>query len=461
MPRLRVAAVAAVLAAGLTAPEAAQAVFTVSYSSNSGLLIQGDAETDGADVRLTPEGRYEVSSGTSDLSPIRVDAARFATGPGCSRPSQNLVRCDAPGNRVITGSLGAANDRLTPVGPVGDMFVDGGTGDDIVAGGSGFDAIDGGPGNDVVRGGGGNDTVDGGSGNDVLTGDGGSADPGSDVLRGGEDNDVFRAHTTHARADRIEGGKGDDTADYSNRGVAVVLTVSYGGPRAADDGQAGEGDNIGDDVEALVGGGGADAISVRRPEGGTAPSRIRLAGNAGADRLLSGTDIATEFDPGIGVDVVEGSSAADRVLGRDAENDRVDCNGGIDAFIADLRDDPISAECEQVDQGAVDEGPNVVVRSRVLQVQPNGTVEVRLRCPRRLDIPCAGRLAIRLDRSRTRFGRATRYRMRRGGSTTVTVRLPAAQRPGARRRGARLRLRSVETGSHGPKTTLRSLRARS
>ena len=83
----------------------------------------------------------------------------------------------------------------------------------------------------------------------------------------------------------------------------------------------------------------------------------------------------------------------------------------------------------------------MVVPSRALRVQPDGTVAVRLRCPRRLDIPCAGRLAVRLDASRTRFGSATRYRMRRGRATTVTVRLPAAQRSGARRRGARLRLR--------------------
>jgi Ca2+-binding RTX toxin-like protein len=434
--------------------------FTVSYSANSGLLVQGDAASDGASVQLTADGNYEVSSGTTDISPIRVESATFVAGPGCTRPALTRVRCNATGSRVITGNLGAASDRLSASGAVGDMFVNGGTEGDIITGGTGFDAIDGSSGNDVLTGGGGNDTVEGGEGKDTIRADGASADAGSDVLRGGADDDIFRAHATAARADRIEGGAGTDTADYSPRAVAVSLTVSYGQPRVADDGQSGEGDDIGSDVEAFIGGSGADSISVRQVAGASAPQQIRLVGNAGIDRLISGTDIATEFDPGIGSDVVEGSSVADRVLGRDAENDRVDCNGGIDGFIADLRDDPISAECEQVDQGTVEEGPNVVVRSRALRVLPDGTVAVRLRCPRRLDIPCAGRLAVRLDAPRARFGSATRYRMRRGRSTTVTVRLPAAQRSGARRRGARLRLRSVEKGSHGPKTTLRSLPAR-
>jgi Ca2+-binding RTX toxin-like protein len=451
---------AVALATALTAPDAAQAAFTVSYDANTGLLVQGDAASDGATVELSADGRYEVSSGTTDISPIRVESATLVAGPGCTKPSQNLVRCNAPGNRVITGSLGAASDRLSAGGPVGDMFVDGGTGDDIVRGGVGFDAIDGGSGNDLLNGGAGNDVVDGGDGKDTFVADGGSPDAGTDTLRGGSDDDTFRAHATAARPDRIEGGRGVDTADYSPRAVGVSLQVSYGGPRVADDGQLGEGDDIGSDVEVLIGGSGPDKISVSHVAGTLAPDRLRLAGNAGADRLSSETDIATEFDPGIGLDVVIGSSVADQVLGRDAEHDRVDCNAGIDTFVADLRDDEISAECEQVDQGAVEEGPNVVVRSRVLRVRPDGTVTVRLRCPRRLDIPCAGRLAVRLDRSRTRFGRAARYRMRHGRSITVTVRLPAAQRSGARRPRARLRLRSVETGTHGPKTTLRSLRTR-
>ena len=71
-----------------------------------------------------------------------------------------------------------------------------------------------------------------------------------------------------------------------------------------------------------------------------------------------------------------------------------------------------------------------------------------------------GRLSARLDRARTRFGGVESYSLRPGRSTTVEVELPAAQVSAARRRGAQVRVRSVERGVHGPKTTQRSLPAR-
>jgi hypothetical protein len=80
-------------ATALTVPNAAQAAFTVSYSANSGLLVQGDAASDGASVQLTADGHYEVSSGTTDISPIRVESATFVAGPGCTRHSARLATC--------------------------------------------------------------------------------------------------------------------------------------------------------------------------------------------------------------------------------------------------------------------------------------------------------------------------------------------------------------------------------
>lgn len=438
-------------------PDAAKAAFTVSYSPNSGLLVQGDAASDAAHVELQADGRYAVFVGTEPIFPIRIPGATLVRGSGCNQPEPRRVTCQVTGSRVITGSLGDASDMLEAFGAVGDMFVDGGSGADIVRGGSGFDAIDGGPGNDLLSGRAGNDVVEGGDGKDTISADGTS----------GRTSCAARATTIGSSRVRRWSARigstavpGIDSADCSQRAIGVSLQVSYGGPRVADDGQSGEGDDIADDVEVLIGGGGPDSIAVRHVAGTPAPSPLRLIGNAGNDRLSSETDVATDFDPGIERDSVAGSSVSERVLGRDGELDRVDCNGGIDAYVADLRDSPISPECEQVDQGAVNEGPNVVVRSRALRVGRDGAVAVRLRCPRKPQIPCAGRLAVRLDRSRTRLGAATHYRIRRGRSRTVTIRLPAAQRSGARRRGARLRLRSVERGSHGPKTTLRSVPAR-
>jgi len=458
MPALRRTLLIA-LAAALTLPGAAQAAYTVSYSPNSGLSVQGDSASDGATVSHA-DGRYVVSSGTELIFPLRVPAATLVAGPGCTKPEPKRVFCPATGNRVLTGSLGAATDWLEASRTVGDMFVDAGTGDDVVSGGGGFDAIDGGPGNDFLLGGAGNDVVEGGDGKDTITADGASPDPGADTLRGEGGDDTFVADSSAVRPDRIDGGPGRDTADYSRRTSGVTLRVAIGGTRVADDGAPGEGDDIGEDVEGLTGGAGADLLQFTQAAGATGPPLLGLTGNAGRDRLVSDTATQTVFDPGIGPDLVSGSSAGDRVLGRDAEHDSVDCNGGIDGYSADLRDGPISAECEQVDQGAINEGPNVVMPPGALRVRRDGTVAVRLRCPRKLRIACKGSLAVRVDRAGSAFGRRMRYRVRHGRAATVRVKLPAAQRSRARRRGARLRLRSVEAGSHGPKTTLRSLRAR-
>ena len=464
MPALRRTLLIA-LAAALTLPGAAQAAYTVSYSANSGLSVQGDGASDGASVVYSAlESAYFVKP---EARGETIPAATLAAGAGCTRQDTGQVRCPAAGNRVITATLGGGADSFTGAGAkvLGDMFVDGGAGNDFVQGGLGFDALDGAAGNDDLNGFGGADVVEGGDGDDVLRADNRAADEqttGPDTLRGEGGDDTFRAvgGPSGGSGDRLDGGPGRDTADYSSRTAGVTLRVNIGGTRVADDGAPGEGDDIGEDVEGLTGGAGADLLQFTQAAGATGPPLLGLTGNAGRDRLVSDTATQTVFDPGIGPDLVSGSSAGDRVLGRDAEHDSVDCNGGIDGYSADLRDGPISAECEQVDQGAINEGPNVVMPSGALRVRRDGTVAVRLRCPRKLRIACKGSLAVRVDRAGSAFGRRIRYRIRHGRAVTVRVKLPVAQRSRARRRGARLRLRSVEAGSHGPKTTLRSLRAR-
>ncbi len=449
------------LAFALTLPDAAKAAFTVTYSAGSGLSVQGDAASEGASaVYSLAESAYFV---IPEARGETIPAATLAAGAGCTRLDNGQVRCPAVGNRVITATLGGGADYFSGAlaKVLGDMFVDGGAGDDVVLGGLGFDALDGAAGNDDLNGFAGQDVVEGGDGNDLLRMDSIAGDQqvaGPDTLRGEGGDDRFRAGPggTAARGDRLDGGPGRDTADYSARTARVTLRVNVGGARVADDGADNEADDIGTDVEGLTGGAASDILEFTQAAGSAAPALLGLNGNAGKDQLTSDTSISTVIDPGIGPDTVAGSSAADRILGRDAEHDDVDCNGGTDGYSADLRDGPISAECEQVDQGAINEGPNVVVPSRALRVRRDGTVAVRLRCPRKLRIACAGSLAVRADRKGSRFGAKRRYRIRRGRSLTVRVVLPAAQRLRARR----LRLRSVERGSHGPKTTLRVARVR-
>ncbi len=94
------------------------------------------------------------------------------------------------------------------------------------------------------------------------------------------------------------------------------------------------------------------------------------------------------------------------------------------------------------------------------RVNGDGALSVRLACPRSVRIGCRGALSARLDRRGARFGAGERYSLRPGRSATVAVDLPGGQVAAARRRGARVRVRSVERGVHGPKTTQRSLAAR-
>ncbi|HYO11356.1 MAG TPA: calcium-binding protein [Tepidisphaeraceae bacterium] len=157
-----------------------------------------------------------------------------------------------------------------------------------VWGGAGDDRIVGGKKNNVFAGGRGNDTLLGGGGSDILIGD-----RGNDVLNGGRND-----------ADLMRGGAGNDTADYSGRGDALEITIDG----IANDGYARltsnnqvlprEGDNVGLDIENIIGGGGADVIS-----GSSAGNA--LVGGAGDDTLHG-------FG---GRDLLRGGDGADRMTG--------------------------------------------------------------------------------------------------------------------------------------------------
>ncbi|MET0528617.1 MAG: hemolysin, partial [Microvirga sp.] len=81
-------------------------------------------------------------------------------------------------------------------------------GDDRFSAFAGNDRVDGGAGNDQIDGGAGDDTLLGGAGNDTLIGG-----AGNDTLIAGSGNDV------------LDGGEGVDWADYSDKSVAVSVTL--------------------------------------------------------------------------------------------------------------------------------------------------------------------------------------------------------------------------------------------
>jgi Ca2+-binding RTX toxin-like protein len=165
---------------------------------------------------------------------------------------------------------------------------------DTLSGGAGDDRIDGGPGDDTVGVAApvvigatllptepGNDVLSGGPGNDRL-------DPG---VGGGNDRDV------------LVGDDGQDTVSYGLRSTPVVTTKDG----IANDGQVGEGDNIGGDVERIDGGLASDSV-------GGGPSADILDGGPGNDAIvgLAGDDAE---NGGTGADTLRGGPGADQLVG--------------------------------------------------------------------------------------------------------------------------------------------------
>ncbi|WP_433792533.1 calcium-binding protein [Actinoplanes sp. CA-252034] len=210
---------------------------------------------------------YTVSISDRDL---------ISGGPGTDLADYNSRRkpitADSDG---VQGDDGAPGERDTLTGIDG---IWGGFGNDRLYGTAGPDDLQGGYGNDTLLGLGGDDQLvdvvganrlEGGAGNDRLHGG-----PGSDVLLG---------------------GPGLDYVSYQDRTRPV--TVDLDGARS-DDGQTGEWDTVGADVEAVSGGNGNDV----------------LTGNAAANGLLGGpgNDV---LRGGGGDDGLDGSTGSDRLFG--------------------------------------------------------------------------------------------------------------------------------------------------
>jgi Ca2+-binding RTX toxin-like protein len=212
------------------------------------------------------------------------------------------------GNDRVYGGDGA--DDLS--GEAGSDDIDGGDGEDTIYGGEGGDHLKGDAGVDKIFGGGDDDLLDGGDGDDLLAGSegtdtadysdaagsvsvdlgGGSASgaagadgisgienvigsgfddelvgnqgsnivdgrggddtlngaDGDDTERGGMGDDTFDQGDAANGADSMSGDDGADTVDYSARTEHVTATADG----AADDGEAGEGDNVMPDIEDIA-----------------------------------------------------------------------------------------------------------------------------------------------------------------------------------------------------------------
>ncbi|HEX4734664.1 MAG TPA: hypothetical protein VH247_09645 [Thermoleophilaceae bacterium] len=215
-----------------------------------GVLTYEETDANAANavtVSLSADGsRINVS----DTGRAGGRALTLRTDGSCT-VSRASGSCPAPGVTSIVVSTGDQNDRITQSSPIASRLI----------------------------GGLGNDTITGGPGDDVLSGGGGS--------------------------DSLSGKDGRDTADYSDRSAPV--SVSLNG--TADDGEAGENDNVASDVEVLVGGSGDDQLAGN--DGDNA-----LLGNAGND-ILGGGGGNDQLDGGAGDDALAGGTGSDTLTGGD------------------------------------------------------------------------------------------------------------------------------------------------
>lgn len=418
---------------------------STAFSPEAGTTFAG-AAGEGNDVTISPSG--------GGMLRLREIATPLTAGFGCTQVDPRTVDCTRR-RGPVTFDLGDNSDSLEVASGAIPVIARGGEGNDrLLAYGAGPSSLDGGGGNDHLFGGLGADSLLGGPGGDDLRGDvvfdgkdfvTSTTSGGDDLLAGGPD------------ADQYAGGAGFDTISYAD--AIAALTIVF--PRPPDEGasapgQGAQDEGIPQDVEGVIGGAGPDSITGNRAnnriEGG--PGNDTLTGNDGSDLLAGGADGDTIFARDGIPDVI---SCGPNRTGKNPKRDTLDF---------DLADGAPPADCETVTQGARLEGPNVRMSSRPLRVRRDGRVGIRLRCPRNLAIGCKGRLTLRLlPRFRVvvrgeASARSGAYRLAAGRSKLVLVRLSRRERAALRRVGRSARLRSVEAGELGLKTTIRTVRLR-
>ena len=359
--RLTVAAAASLGLALATAEVAAAVTTTVSRTGTTFRVeVTGESGTLGNGNSVSVE---EDAAGNLLVTDTGQGVSVVA-GQSCSQQTATRVSC--PPDLTNTGELrvntGEGADTISinlperALSGVVTRRAFGGPGDDFIVGGPAADTLDGdgqlgngtpfvtdptgGPqeGNDTIFGNGGADTLLGKGGKDYLNGAGGATETAANTLDGGNGSDFFDMGATLGAdtviggsvddapssseafaSDRLRGGialtngeqanvAGGDTASYGTRTYTTAgtagVTADLDGVR--DDGAVGENDQIGSDVQSLVG-----TIRDDRLTGSSAANRIEgrlgfdtLAGLDGPDRMRFREGIADRcYVPGTGDDV--------------------------------------------------------------------------------------------------------------------------------------------------------------
>jgi hemolysin type calcium-binding protein len=348
----------------------------------------------GADVYLgdgddTLDDRvFGVAQGEGGDDDIRVSNGFFTMigGPGADR--LDATNADGAGVTYLDRTDGVTV-RLNGLADDGSA----GEGDNVlgtitgITGSRGNDFLEAGASAISIYGAEGDDTIVGGPMNDYLSGL-----DGDDDISGGEGDDSMLGG---AGADVFTGGGGFDGVGYDT-GAPLRLTIGDG----ANDGAAGEGDDIRADVEGVSGGGGDDLIvgddAANSLSGGFGHDVLR--GEGGADLLLGWGD-GDVLDAGPGEDTVRSRlrrHGLDRALLTDGEADTLDCVGRA-MFIEADADDALRS-CAPA--------PTVRARGRLRR---HRRLTLVLRCPEDTAVACRGRVWLEL-----RSGRRVSPRVRFG-----------------------------------------------
>ena len=299
---------------------------------------------------------WHVSVDLGDLD----DSADVTAAPGGSilgGEGADVVSATSQGSRFRFGFSvegGAGADTL--VNDDGDAMLRGqGDNDTLVGRGSNPKTLMvGGPGDDAVENYDGNATVRGRGGDDTLENNG----PGNATLRGEGGNDTLVSRGVGGEtfmvgglgADTFSLGPGSTTVSYRSREAASPVTVDADG--IADDGAAGEGDNLlpgkgssagiwggaGPDYLAVGGGigelkgfAGDDHLDARFEVASPKPNRgARMMGGTGDDDIQGGMG-GNVILGGAGADWINAHAGVDRVGGREGV-DNIYGGGGDDSL---------------------------------------------------------------------------------------------------------------------------------
>ncbi len=308
----------------------------------------------------TPEG-FAVTNGSALVGVRRVDGPEDATFLDPSSGDPVVILYDKPAGNVI--DAGAGNDTVH-AGAGADTII-GGSGSDLLSYRRSQDAVDVDLGSGAASGGfargdsiSGFEALEGSAFADRLVGDAGAntllGGAGADTLIGGAGFDVadYRSSTLAVTVDLAAGsGTGGDAAGDVLAGIEKVI-----GSRRDDRLQASEtGSDLDGDVgdDTLVAGAGADRL-----DGGFAADPLEkdaadygLSTRAVAVDLAAGTGSGgfAEGDTLVGIEIVQGSTFADTLLGAATDDvlagragaDRLEGRAGADTLEGGSGDDTL------------------------------------------------------------------------------------------------------------------------